>query len=1153
MAVSGAERLVAGEHAENKPLFDAFIEACVVHFGLSAMMGSVSLNNVGREFGRAKDDVRIFIETLRGKDLQKLVTATSGGDIRLGRFFYEADPSSRTSSAQLKPSLSQVINKILIKVYEEPAVAAAHAFVAEVRSLIEKNGRAVVCFSTGGTMAKFYETLRSVYGKETFWENVIAFNQDEYVGLSSTHPRSYRFEMTDQLYNHVGIKKENIHGIDGTVSECKSEALRYSADIEASGGFDLIVLGIGKNGHIGFNEPRSPFKSDVRPVLLTEQTRKDNARFFNDDIDQVPKRAITIGLATTVAAKKVFLIAIGEGKNEAVHATIFGEPTPVVPASVLREHPDVTFFLDTHAFSFAGRASSAGGGNQIALNIAKRKLEQARAAANLDFSIELKKYIIAAEAFLKAGDRNMAVATWFEYADRLTEKIVARLPAINPSSCKVRGESRRIAERMVDGLEGLTAAKKHGADLAVLQRTAERFLDIFVEVLQRSGVVRFVIDRKIDDELIDLSVRIAELAMDLVSVEKLAAFEKVVGNIRKRFYDYSAGNVFRKNRIYSNLDKSKNGLTQQELANVNRIVAELDLEIKRATRHKEVLSNVAAKTGVDASALLPSLDAYLKKLQAAHAKLLPVSRNVAAVAGETKKTESSVASPAKPKLVEQSDRLLMKALAEMAAGKVELGKIHFNSYLSELVANREFSKAAVAYVALAERQKGYERGVSYESGAEYYDRAGLTGKAFELRALAADIFADIGRAQLTSSMLMRAIKLLKMAPAGLNIAVADKIKALEVLASLVEKERAALDGLLKGLNPQITGMERGVLLSEASEHGKKSGVRKFLSAGARSKFDQLVELLDRVEKLAPQSKHDAQENSPAPVEESPVVDVRSERVLQKPTSAIDPVRLAEANELLALARSNDYQQGTCQLQKLHDAAWLFVHANEFTTAGLVFGEHASSVSGRIAIELAEIQAWKDSPQKYAAVYEAILLAFDSLERAAELGVSETELQAVSTLLTLQVRKISQSLGLYDVVIKNIEKDYLEFFADLQAVDSTIFSLESQKIILDLIFRVRMFGDYHIELLRGSASEAAEELKQSKKPVTPKQEAPVSVEKKALYDELMASFTGKKMQSFELVMILRSDARFETFKATFPQDAQAKLDQLRSLYKEIFNR
>ncbi|MBQ6357849.1 MAG: glucosamine-6-phosphate deaminase, partial [Clostridia bacterium] len=181
--------------------------------------------------------------------------------------------------------------------------------------------------------------------REISFKDASSFNLDEYVGLDDTHDQSYRYFMDHNLFDHIDIDKSRTRvpsGID------VSDPSAYDKEIAAVGGVDLQLLGIGNNGHIGFNEPGTPFGSLTHVVELTESTREANKRFFKS-IDEVPTHAVTMGVKTVMQARSIILMAIGPAKAPIMKEMLQGPVTEKVPASVLQLHPDVTVYMDFEA------------------------------------------------------------------------------------------------------------------------------------------------------------------------------------------------------------------------------------------------------------------------------------------------------------------------------------------------------------------------------------------------------------------------------------------------------------------------------------------------------------------------------------------------------------------------------------------------------------------------------------------------------------------------------------------------------------------------------------------------------------------------------------------------------------------------------------
>lgn len=227
---------------------------------------------------------------------------------------------------------------IYTKSYAELSEKAAELIAAQVQEKAES----VLGLATGSTPIGTYEKLIEMNkaGKVDF-SKVTSINLDEYVGLTGDHDQSYRYFMNDKLFNHVNINKENTNVPNGVAEDIEAECKRYDALIREKGGIDLQLLGIGHNGHIGFNEPCDIFEKNTHRVELGASTIQANARFFGS-MDEVPKEAVTMGIQAIMLAKKVLLIANGPDKKEIIEKAVNGPVTPQVPASVLQFHPDVT-------------------------------------------------------------------------------------------------------------------------------------------------------------------------------------------------------------------------------------------------------------------------------------------------------------------------------------------------------------------------------------------------------------------------------------------------------------------------------------------------------------------------------------------------------------------------------------------------------------------------------------------------------------------------------------------------------------------------------------------------------------------------------------------------------------------------------------------
>ncbi|WP_078544908.1 glucosamine-6-phosphate deaminase [Litchfieldia alkalitelluris] len=234
---------------------------------------------------------------------------------------------------------------IEVKDYQQMSRLAACIISEKVRS----QNRLNLGLATGETPKGTYNYLIKDFNHNgTSYEEVYTFNLDEYVPLSMDNPNSYRFYMNHFLFNHLDIPMSHTFLPLGNATDLENECVRYEKQIEDHGGIDLQLLGIGKNGHIGFNEPRTSFISKTHVVTLTSLTREANARFFERPED-VPKQAITVGIETIMKSKEILLLASGESKREAMNELLHGELSEDFPASILRLHPDVTVIADQTA------------------------------------------------------------------------------------------------------------------------------------------------------------------------------------------------------------------------------------------------------------------------------------------------------------------------------------------------------------------------------------------------------------------------------------------------------------------------------------------------------------------------------------------------------------------------------------------------------------------------------------------------------------------------------------------------------------------------------------------------------------------------------------------------------------------------------------
>ena len=235
--------------------------------------------------------------------------------------------------------------RIIIKEKYEELGAEANRLM---RELLQNKADAVIGLATGSSPLGLYRAMiEDCQNKLTSYEKVVTFNLDEYIGLPAGHPESYRAFMERNLFSGLNLKPENIHLPFARDCADEEACLAYDELINHYK-VDLQVLGIGSNGHIGFNEPKSSFSSLTHIVELTQRTRLDNQRFF-DSLDEVPTHAITMGIATILQAKKHVLLANGANKAQAIYDMINGPITDEVPASILQNHPDVVVILDKEA------------------------------------------------------------------------------------------------------------------------------------------------------------------------------------------------------------------------------------------------------------------------------------------------------------------------------------------------------------------------------------------------------------------------------------------------------------------------------------------------------------------------------------------------------------------------------------------------------------------------------------------------------------------------------------------------------------------------------------------------------------------------------------------------------------------------------------
>ena len=233
------------------------------------------------------------------------------------------------------------------KTYEDMSKQAANI----IASVVTLKPDCMLGLATGSSPIGTYEELVKKYeAGELDFSEVTTVNLDEYKGLPKENEQSYYYFMHDNLFDKVNIKPENTHLPDGTNLDSEEEAARYEALVQSLGTVDLQLLGLGRNGHIGFNEPGNHFEDGTHCVDLKESTIEANKRFF-ESADDVPKQAYSMGIGTIMRSKKILLVVSGEEKAQALKDSIYGPVTPEVPGSILRFHPDVTIIADEAAMS----------------------------------------------------------------------------------------------------------------------------------------------------------------------------------------------------------------------------------------------------------------------------------------------------------------------------------------------------------------------------------------------------------------------------------------------------------------------------------------------------------------------------------------------------------------------------------------------------------------------------------------------------------------------------------------------------------------------------------------------------------------------------------------------------------------------------------
>ncbi len=245
---------------------------------------------------------------------------------------------------------------IRAKDYQEASRQVANIISAQV--ILKPDS--VLGLATGSSPIGAYRQLIEWYNKgDVDFSRVRSVNLDEYVGLAPSHEQSYAYFMHHNFFDFINIKPENVHLPDGLDPDAEGQGKKYDALIRSLGGVDLQLLGIGRDGHIGFNEPCSEFVKGTHCVELTQDTREANARFFGS-IDLVPKTAYTMGILDIMQARRVVMIATGSSKAAIVRDAFWGPVTPQIPASILQLHPDFTLVADEEALAMVNQEKQAG-------------------------------------------------------------------------------------------------------------------------------------------------------------------------------------------------------------------------------------------------------------------------------------------------------------------------------------------------------------------------------------------------------------------------------------------------------------------------------------------------------------------------------------------------------------------------------------------------------------------------------------------------------------------------------------------------------------------------------------------------------------------------------------------------------------------------
>jgi glucosamine-6-phosphate deaminase len=240
---------------------------------------------------------------------------------------------------------------LTINVFDTPELVA-RALARRIAAALRERPSLVLGLATGRTPVMTYAELRRLHAAgEVSFARASTFNLDEFVGVDAAHPGSFRQYMQRHLFDSIDLAPGRIHFLDGTAADLDAECERYEREIEAAGGIDLQILGIGANGHIGFNEPGDELVARTHHATLHEPTRRDNAELFGGDPAQVPGEALSMGMGTILKASTLILVAKGTRKARCIERTVNGPLTTRLPASFLQTHRRVELYLDREAAS----------------------------------------------------------------------------------------------------------------------------------------------------------------------------------------------------------------------------------------------------------------------------------------------------------------------------------------------------------------------------------------------------------------------------------------------------------------------------------------------------------------------------------------------------------------------------------------------------------------------------------------------------------------------------------------------------------------------------------------------------------------------------------------------------------------------------------